>query len=327
MVGRTVRKDRSCRCRLVAAAALFAGVLGVARGQEFPEKPVEITLLFGGSAQIVGQLLGELMSRQLPEPVIAVSRTGGGGAVGYRHVQRARPDGYTIVWNSNSISTAHYQGNIPFSYEALSPVARISLEVPVVAIRGDRSWTTLEDLAALAAESGRKLKIGISGRGSFTHLTAAALFERLGLPDQVTYVPYGQGKAPVEVLAGRIDAAVQLPGPMMAHQESGQLAFLCVTSAEPVAQLPATPVCADTGAPGLDLSMWRGLAAPKDTPADVVAALQAAAKAATESPEFQEAASNLGFEIAYLPAAEFGEVIATDDAVIKALMTDLGLVR
>jgi tripartite-type tricarboxylate transporter receptor subunit TctC len=129
------------RTVLTAAAALMVST-AVARA-EFPEKPVEMTVLFGGNAQTIGQLLADLMSKELPQPVVAVSRTGGGGAIGYTHVNSTEPDGYNIVWNSNSISSNYHQGNLPFNYEAFTPIARVSVEVPALAVRADTGWQTL----------------------------------------------------------------------------------------------------------------------------------------------------------------------------------------
>lgn len=306
------------------AAIALASFASTARA-EFPEKPVEMTVLFGGTAQTIGQLLADLMSKQLDSPVVAVSRTGGGGAVGYSHVQATKADGYNIVWNSNSISTSHYRGNTPFNYEAFAPVARVSLEVPALAVRSDSGWSSVTEMAEAAKSSGKKLKVGISGQGSFTHLTSAALFDTLGISDNVIYVPYGRGKAPVELLAGRVDAAVQWPGQFVSHQEAGDLSILCVTSADRIKLLPDTPTCAEDGAGDLDIVMWRGLAAPAGTPQSAIDKLQAAAQAAIESEEFQDAADKIGFTAAYLPADKFGEVIASDDAAIGELMGNLGL--
>jgi tripartite-type tricarboxylate transporter receptor subunit TctC len=167
--------------------------------------------------------------------------------------------------------------------------------------------------------------VGISGNGSFTHLTSAALFDKLGIGDKIVYVPYGKGKAPVELLAKRVDAAVQWPGQFIPHQQSGDLSILCVTGKERIPQLKDTPSCAEAGAAGLDITMWRGLAAPAGTPADVVAKLQDAAKSAVESDEFKSAADKIGFEAAFMPAEDFGKLIATDDAAIGELMGKLGL--
>ncbi|MEM7636273.1 MAG: tripartite tricarboxylate transporter substrate binding protein [Pseudomonadota bacterium] len=307
-----------------ASVFLLAG-LNVQARAEFPEKPVEMTVLFGGTAQTIGQLLADLMSKNMANPVVAVSRTGGGGAVGYSHVQSTPADGYNMVWNSNSVSTSHYRGNMKFNYEAFTPIARVSVETPALAVSADSGWKSLEDMAKAVKAGDSKLKVGISGNGSFTHLTSAALFDKMGIADKVVYVPYGKGKAPVELLAKRVDAAVQWPGQFIPHQQAGKLSILCVTGKDRIPQLKDTPSCAEAGATDLNITMWRGLAAPAGTPADVVAKLQDAAKAAIASDEFQSAADKIGFEASFLPADEFGSLIASDDAAISELMGKLGL--
>lgn len=306
------------RTVLTAAAALM--VTTAAARADFPEKPIEMTVLFGGNAQTIGQMLADLMSKELPQPVVAVSRTGGGGAIGYTHVNSTEPDGYNIVWNSNSISSNYHQGNMPFNYEAFTPIARVSVEVPALAVRADTGWETLSDMVEAVKSGETKLKVGDSGQGSFTHLTSVAVLEALGINDDAIYVPYGGGKAPVELLAGRIDAAVQWPGQFIQHHEEGTLRILCVTGAERIALLPETPTCAEAGAEGVDITMWRGLAAPAGTPEEVVDTIEAAARAATETEEFKKASKNLGFEISFMDSDEFGELIARDDAAIAELL-------
>jgi tripartite-type tricarboxylate transporter receptor subunit TctC len=315
---------RATSKRGIAALVLTAG-LGAATPSlaEFPEKPIEMTVLFGGSAQAIGQVLADLMSKQLGKPVVAVSRPGGGGAIGYSYVNGTAPDGYNIVWNSNSISTVHYQGNLPFGHDAFQPIARIGMEVPVVAVRTDSKWTSLADMMEKAKTTGRPLKVGISGIGSFTHLTSAQVFSKSGL--KVVYIPYGEGRAPAELLGGRIDVAVQWPSQFTPHVKSGDIKLLCATSLEPAPEIPDVPTCASTGAEGVNSVMWRGLAAPAGTPPEVVSKIEAAAKAATSAPEFQEAAKNLGFTPAFMPASEFGSLVQSDDATISALMKQLGL--
>jgi tripartite-type tricarboxylate transporter receptor subunit TctC len=301
---------------------LLSGALAPVRAQ-YPDKPVEMTVLFGGSAQTAAQILADLMSKQLGKPVVAVSRTGGGGAIGYTYVADTKPDGYNIVWNSNSISTSHYRGNMAIDYKKFAPIAQISLEVPAVAVNSESGWKSLQQMVDDVKKSGKRLKVGISGFGSFTHLTSAALFKRLGL--EVSYVPYGEGRAPAELLGNRIDVAVQWPSQFLGEAKAGKLNILCVTSAKRLPVLPDTPSCSESGASGLDITMWRGLAAPEGTPPDVIKKLQDAAKKAVESPDFQKAAGNLGFTPAYLPSTEFGQVISKDDAEISDLMGALDL--
>ena len=303
---------------LMAAAAVMVST--AAARADFPVKPVEMTVLFGGNAQTIGQLLADLMSKELPQPVVAVSRPGGGGAIGYTHVNSTEPDGYNIVWNSNSISSNYHQGNLPFNYEAFTPIARVSVEVPALAVRADTGWETLADMVEAIKSGDSKLKVGDSGAGSFTNLTSAAVLQALGIDDKAIYVPYGDGKAPVELLAGRIDAAVQWPGQFIQHHEEGTLRILCVTGAERIALLADTPTCAEAGAEGVDITMWRGLAAPAGTPEEVVETIEAAARAATETDEFKKAAKNLGFEISFMDSEKFGDLIARDDAEIAKLL-------
>ncbi|MCO8145649.1 tripartite tricarboxylate transporter substrate binding protein [Rhodovulum tesquicola] len=306
------------------SAAMAVGLCAPARA-EFPEKPVEMTILFGSTAQTIGQLLAELMSRHLPQPVVPVARTGAGGAVGYQHVHGTAPDGYNIVWNSNSISTVHHGGGLPFDYTAFAPVAKISVEVPAIAVRADSGWETLSDMAADIKSAGRKLKVGASGRGSFTHLATEAILAALDLSDSAIHVPYDQGRAPVELLAGRLDAALQWPGQFVSHHEAGTLRILCVTSAARISQLPDVPTCAESGAGEMDIVMWRGLAAPAGTPPEAIARLEEAARLAAESEEFRKAAQTIGFEVEFAGHEAFGELIARDDTIIADLMGQLGL--
>lgn len=309
-------------CTLIAVfAAMFAlAPLGSAQAADFPKQPVEMTVLFGGSSATIAQVLSDAMGKQLGVPVAAVSRTGAGGAVGYSYVKSTPANGYNIVWNSNSISTAYYNGNMDFDYKAFEPVARVGMEVPVLAVKADSGWKNLKEFAAAAKK--QKMKVAISGRGSFTHLASAALFDKMGV--EVIYVPYGKGSAPVELLAGRVDAALQWPSQFKAQADAGQLRILAATSTERVPVLPEVPTAKEQGF-DVDTVMWRGIAVPKGTPKEAVAKLEDAIKKVVASADFKERSAKLGFEPAFLPASEFGKVIANDDASISKLMDQLGL--
>ena len=308
-----------------AVIAAGLGFIGQAAAQGFPTKPVEMTVLFGSTAQTISQVLADQMSKSLPQPVVPVSRTGGGGAIGYTHVNGMKPDGYNIVWNSNSISTAFHTGALKVDYKAFTPIARISLEPVVVAVRADSGWNSLNDIANAVKSGKSKVRIGASGKGSFTHMATYSMFKRMGIGDRIIYAPYDEGKAPVELLGNRVDIAVQWPGQFVSHVKAGTIKILCVSSGKKSSILPDVPTCSDSGAKGLDLTMWRGLAAPAGTPPAVIERLQTAAKAAAESPAFKSAAERIGFEIGYMPAKEFGDLIAKDDAEIATLLTEIGL--
>src|SRR3981189_949240 len=150
-----------------------------ARGAHYPQRgPLEITVLFpaGSSADVTARMLADGMSKQLGQRVLVVNRPGAGGAIGYKHVAIQKSDGYSLVWNSNSISTTFHSGQLPFDYQSFDAVARVLVESPVVAGRADAKWKTLGDLITEAKARPRGVSVGHSGIGSHTHLCLAALF-------------------------------------------------------------------------------------------------------------------------------------------------------
>jgi len=302
-----------------AATAVFATVAPV-HAAGFPNQSIEMTVLFGGSSATIAQILADSMSKQLGVPVAAVSRTGASGAVGYTYVKSTPPNGYNIVWNSNSISTAYHNGNMKFDYHAFDAVARVGMDIPALAVRTDSGWKTLKEFAAAGKK--KKMKVGISGKGSFTHLASAALFQKMGI--DVIYVPYGKGSAPVELLAGRIDAALQWPSQFTAQVQAGKLRVIAVTSSERVPVLPDVPTAKEQGY-DVEAVLWRGVATPKGTPKDAIAKLEDAIKKVVMSPAFKAHCAKLGFEPAFLGAAAFDKYIADDDAATAKLMQQLGL--
>ncbi len=109
------------------------------RAQEpFPNKqPVEFVVIFpaGSSADVSARLLAEGMALNLGAPVPVANKPGAGGAIGYKYVAAARPDGRTLVWNSNSVSTTYHSGAMDIDYKAFEPVARVTIENPAVVVQ------------------------------------------------------------------------------------------------------------------------------------------------------------------------------------------------
>jgi len=312
----------------IAGAALFAATwaTGFAQAQTYPNKPIEMTVLFGSGsgADLTARVLADGMSKRLKVAVPVVNRTGGGGAVGYTYVKDQPANGYSIVWNSDSVITAYHLGNMKFDYRAFTPVARVSLEVPALAVRNDSPWKTLTDLMEAAKKAPDTIKIGISGIGSFTHLASAALFAAGNA--KIRYIPYGEGNATVELLGGRIDAALQWPSVFKSSVDAGKLRILAVTSAKRIALLPDVPTAKEQGY-DVDYVIWRGIAGPQGMKPNVVATLERAIKATIESPDFAAAGAKLGFTPAYLGSKGFGELIAKTELEDAKIMKELGLAK
>ena len=267
-------------------------------------------------------MLAEGMSKRLGQTVLVVNRPGAGGAIGYKHVASQRPDGYSLVWNSNSISTTYHSGQLAFDYKAFDPVARVLVESPVVAVRGDGKWKTLGELLADAKARPGVITVGNSGIGSHTHISSVALFHTAGV--KVVDVPYAAAQVVPNLLGGHVDVLVQLPGALAAQVKSGDVRLLAAMIPERDPALPDVPTAREQGV-DVSLEAWRGIAVPRGTPRVVILALAIAIRQTAESPEFARAAEKLGVRPAYLPAGEFGELIAKEDAELAQLMGLIGL--
>ena len=211
---------------LLTALAL---VVSVARAQEppFPQRgPVEITVLFpaGSSADVTARLLADGMSRNLGQRVLVVNRPGAGGAIGYKHVASQKPDGYSLVWNSNSISTTFHSGQLNFDYRAFDAVARVLSESVVLAVRADAPWRTLAELIAEAKAKPKTISVGHSGVGSHTHISAAALLGATGV--EVTEVPFAAAQVVPSLVGGHVQAVVQFPAALAAPLSQKQIRLL-----------------------------------------------------------------------------------------------------
>jgi len=308
---------------LTAASLVMAATAVLA--QQFPDgKPIEMTVMFGAgsAADITARQLAEGMAKRLRAPVPVINRTGAGGALGYVHVSQRKPDGYSIVWNSNSISTTYHSGTLSFDYTAFDPVARVTVENPALAVKASSPWKTLKELVDYARANPGNVRVGNSGPGSHTHIASVALFSAGG--GRIVPVPFGTGQAVVNLLGSRIEAVVQFPQAVAPHVKSGELRVLALLGA---ARDPVFPNVLTAREQGYDvaLDLWRGIAVPKGTPKPVIATLQDAIKKTVESPEFQAAGRNIGFTPAYLPAEAFGKVIADDDRRLAEVMKQIGL--
>src|SRR6266436_3564431 len=238
-----------------------------AQEPQFPHKgPMEISVLFpaGTSADVTARLLADGMSKQLGgAKVLVINRPGAGGAIGYKYVASQRADGYSIVWNSNSISTTFHSGMLPFDYHEFDAVARVLVESPVIAVRGDSKWRSLRELLSDAKSRPKGITVGNSGVGSHTHISSVALFKAAGV--EAVDVPFGAAQVVPSLLGGQVDAALQLPAALSGYVKSGQVRLLAsLTSARDPALLDV-PTAREQGI-NVSLEAWRGIAVPKGTP-------------------------------------------------------------
>ncbi len=304
---------------------LFVAFAVHAQEPAFPQKgPLEITVLFpaGSSADVTARLLADGMSKQLGQRVLVVNRPGAGGAIGYKYVAAQKPDGYSLVWSSNSISTTYHSGQLGFDYTAFDAVARVLSESVVVAVRADGPFKNLRELVLEAKNKPKIISVGHSGIGSHTHISLAALESAAGI--EVNEVPFGAAQVVPSLLGGHVDAVVQFPGALAGPIKQGQVRLLAALTQARDPAWPDVPTARELGFDAA-LDAWRGIAAPHGTPQAIILALESSIRKTVESEEFASAAAKLGVRPAFLPAAEFNERVAKEDASLSRLMQQIGL--
>jgi tripartite-type tricarboxylate transporter receptor subunit TctC len=306
---------------------LFAWIAFSVFGQEppFPQRgPLEITVLFpaGSSADVTARMLAAGMEKSLGQRVLVVNRPGAGGAIGYKHVASQKPDGYSLVWNSNSISTTFHSGQLGFDYRTFDAVARALSESVVVAVRTDAPWRTLKDLVADAKAKPKTISVGHSGVGSHTHISLAALAGAAGV--EVNEVPFAAAQVVPSVVGGHVNAVVQFPAALAAPMKQGQIRLLVALTQNRDPAWPEVPTARELGF-DVALDAWRGIAVPRGTPRQVISALEGSIRSTVTSPEFVKAAENVGVRPAFLPADEFSALVAKEDAELSRLMQAIGL--
>jgi tripartite-type tricarboxylate transporter receptor subunit TctC len=311
--------------RLLAVLAALA-VLPAALAQDsFPAaRPIEFVVLFpaGSSADVTARVLAEGMGRQLGTQIVVVNRPGGGGAVGFKYAVQQAPDGHHMVWSSNAISTTYHTGTLPFDYKSFVPVARVQIETPLLFVRSEARWKALGDLLQQAKAKPGTLTIGNSGFGSHTHLSSVWLFKASGF--QVVDVPFNAAQVVPSLLGGHVDAVVQLPGALAGLIQAGTVRALVAMSGARDPFFPDIPTAREQGM-HISAELWRGVVVPKGTPPRIIARLEDAARKTVASPEFTRATAKLLVAPAFLPAAEFGKMIAREDAEIARTVKALGL--
>jgi tripartite-type tricarboxylate transporter receptor subunit TctC len=308
--------------------AILAGlpVVPAAQAQSaYPAaRPIEFVVLFpaGTSADVTARVLAEGMSRQLGTQIVVVNRPGGGGAVGYQYAVQQTPDGHHMVWSSNAISTTYHTGTLPFDYKSFLPVARVQMETPLLFVRSEAPWKSLRDILQQAKAKPGTLTIGNSGFGSHTHLSSVWLFKAAGY--QVVDVPFNAAQVVPSLLGGHVDAVVQLPGALAGLVKAGNVRALVAMSGARDPFFPNVPTAREQG---MDISaeLWRGVVVPKGTPPQIIARLEDAVRKTVASPEFTRATEKLLVAPAFLPAAEFGKMIAREDAEIGRTVKALGI--
>jgi tripartite-type tricarboxylate transporter receptor subunit TctC len=287
---------------LLSAFALVS-VLALAQGaaaQTFPSRPVTMIVPYppGGPTDTIGRILAERMRIPLGQPVIIENIGGAAGTLGTARAVRAAPDGHTI--NFGNIAS-HVFSSIVYKlkYDVLKdlePVALLTTSPFWLVAGSGVPANDMRELIAWLKANPDKATWGIVGSGSPSHL-CGIYFEKL-TGARIQYVPYrGAGPVIQDLIAGQISLACLEASASWPGVQSGKFRAFALLAKNRWPVAPNVPTIDEAGLPGLYLPFWHGLWAPKGTPADILARLNAAAVDTLSDPAMRERLTGIGVEV------------------------------
>ena len=312
-------------------ARFMVGLVGIvlataSTAADFPSGPIEFVIPFGagGGADIEGRLLAKEMSNVLGVSVTPVNKPGAGGAITYTYIVNAKPDGYTVAWNSTSVLTTTNLGNTDFDYDAMDHIGRVEFQPQPFVVKAEAPWQTFNDFIADCKENPDTYKVANSGTGSATHTAAIALMNASSC--QVIHLPKGIKGRNASVLSGEADAMVAPLTGAIKLAKAGKLRILVVPTAERNAVIPDVPTARELGYDA-ELDLFRGLSVPPGTPSAVKGVLANAMRQAALSDAFMALAEKKGFTVSPSGPEEFSSYLSQEDAKVKEILKGAGLYK
>src|SRR5437588_2101020 len=288
--------------RLLAAGCVLITSIAFAAADTFPSRPVTMIVPFGagGPTDALARIVAERMRVALGQTVLVENVTGASGTIGIGRVARAAPDGYTVVlgnWPSFVVASAIYP-NLPYDVTRdFEPVALLPNNPYVVVSKKDLPANDLKGLIAYLKANADKVSAGTGGAGAGQHVSGVYFQNVTGTRFQ--FVPYRAGSSDImrDLVAGHIDLTFDQAISALPYVRNGQVRAYAITGKTRLASAPDIPTVDEAGAPGVYISTWFGLWAPKGTPGDIVARLGAATMEALADPAVAKRLADLGQEI------------------------------
>jgi tripartite-type tricarboxylate transporter receptor subunit TctC len=285
---------------LAALVATLALSGSTASAETFPSHPITVIVPFsaGGPSDAMMRILAERMKLSLGETVLIENVTGAGGSLGVGRTVRAAPDGYTIGFGHLGTHVAN--GVIyKLGYDLvtdLEPIVLLPSNPMIIVSTNKVPAKSLQELLAWLKSRPSPPTAGTAGAGSGSHI-AGIYFENVsGI--KLQYVPYrGTGPALNDLVAGQIDVIVDQLSNSINQVRGGNIRAYAVTADKRLEQAPEVPTTDEAGLPGFHMTLWSGLWAPKGTPKDIIAKLNASVVDALNDPAARKQLENLGLEM------------------------------
>jgi tripartite-type tricarboxylate transporter receptor subunit TctC len=263
---------------LAAGAAALPIVPRIARAQAYPSRPITVIVPFaaGGGTDILARILAERMRESLAQPVVIENIAGAAGSIGVGRAVRAAADGYTLI--IGTVTTHVLIGALySLTYDLVNdfePVAQLASEPLLIVGRKNMPANDLQELIAWLRANPDKAAVGIAGVGANGHVTGIS-FQKV-TRTRFQFVPYrGNGPAMQDLVAGQIDLMIEPSSNFLSHVRVGSLKAYALASKTRIVAAPDIVTVDEAGLPGFYASLWYGMWAPKNTPKNIIARLNA----------------------------------------------------
>ena len=290
---------------------------------EFPTKEVQIIIPWaaGGATDLIFRALAATSDKFLGKAVVVVNRPGGGGAVGYTEVMQAKPDGYTLVSAITPLAILPHQVTTAFIYKNFEPVINVVSDPGMFLVRSDAPWKSLKEFLDFAKKNPEMITVGNSGAGGGVHLIALAFEKAAGV--KFNNIPFsGGGPSVTALLGGHINAVSVSPPEGIEHVKAGKLKIIALFAEKRFELFPDVPTVKEQGIDFV-MTQWRGLAAAKGTPPDVIKKLHDAFKQGMDDPIFKKNAKDMVVNLSYLGPEAFGKLMATEHELYGKLVKEI----
>jgi tripartite-type tricarboxylate transporter receptor subunit TctC len=303
--------------KIMFALAAMLLACAPAAAADYPTRPIRLIVPFapGGGTDVLARILAQRLGEKWGQAVVVENQPGASGSIGSRAVERAAPDGYTLVMASTgalmSLATLS-QKDGPFDVNAhFAPVTLVADPPYVITATASLPVKNVAELIALAKAKKGALTFGSSGVGAASHLSGELFQKEAGV--EMLHVPYkGTGAAETDLIAGRIDLMFAPPQTVEPMVKAGKLKALATTGKTRSPLFPDLPTADESGLPGYEAVGWFGLLAPAHTPDDIVQKLNAASVEILKSADIRERLAKLGAEPHPMSPTEYGKFINAD---------------
>jgi tripartite-type tricarboxylate transporter receptor subunit TctC len=277
----------------ILAIMLALGSRSPASAQSYPVKPIHIVVPFaaGGITDVIARALGQRLAEAWGQQTVIENRPGGGtGQVGTEYVARSAPDGYTLLVTADAtfVTAPHTYSKLPYDpINDFVAITGLGVSPQALVVHPSLPVRTLGELVDYARKKPGELNYGTFGIGSSGHLNIILLEGMTGT--KFTPVHYrGAAPAITDLIGGHIQMMIVSIGLVAQSWQSGALNVLGFGSTARIGQYPAVPTLAKSGLPGYEAGSWYGLAAPKGTPPEIVAKLNAQTQRIFDDPSFRD---------------------------------------